>query len=137
MGCSRHPDAAVHRGFCAACLFEEALAPEEPAAAPIPSFTIQVPLGEGPSGVVFLVRTHEPAGGLLRLKTSRSNAPEAFVERFLALPPASVRAAKRLSARAFDLELDAFRAEMEAAFEACLASDEHRQAMEAIRARRR
>ena len=64
-------------------------------------------------------------------------ALDALVERFLALPPASVRAAKRLSARAFDLELDAFRAEMEAAFEACLASDEHRQAMEAIRARRR
>ena len=40
-----------------------------------------------------------------------SRALDALVERFLALPPTSVRAAKRLSARAFDLELDAFRAE--------------------------
>lgn len=57
------------------------------------------------------------------------------VEKFLALPPASVRASKRLTARAFDLEFDRFRAEMEAEFARCLHSDEHRQAMQAVRAR--
>jgi serine/threonine protein kinase len=83
--CSRHPDAAVHRGFCPACLFEEALAPAEASVAPIPSFTIQVPLGERPAGAVFLVRTHEPSSRLLRLKTSRTEAPDGFVERFVDL----------------------------------------------------
>ena len=85
LGCSRHPDAGVHRGLCAACLFEEALAPQGAAAAPRSAFTILVPLGEGPTGAVFLVRTHEPSPRLLRLKTSRSQAPEGFLERFLDL----------------------------------------------------
>jgi enoyl-CoA hydratase/carnithine racemase len=58
------------------------------------------------------------------------------VEKLLALPPASVRASKRLVARAFDLEFDAFRREMEAEFTRCLGSEEHRRAMEAIRTRR-
>jgi enoyl-CoA hydratase/carnithine racemase len=54
--------------------------------------------------------------------------------RFLALPPASVRASKRLMARAFDLPFDEFRALMQKEFEGCLASDEHRRAMAALRA---
>jgi enoyl-CoA hydratase/carnithine racemase len=62
-------------------------------------------------------------------------ALEATVERFLALPSASVRASKRLMARAFDLPFEAFRREMEAEFKACLGSDEHRRAMQALRAR--
>jgi enoyl-CoA hydratase/carnithine racemase len=64
-----------------------------------------------------------------------AQALDATVERFLALPPASVRASRRLVARAFDLDFDAFRTEMEARFAACLASDEHRRAMDALRAR--
>jgi enoyl-CoA hydratase/carnithine racemase len=59
------------------------------------------------------------------------------VQKFLALPPASTRASKRLSARAFDLEFDVFRREMQDNFKTCLDSDEHRRAMETVRARRR
>jgi enoyl-CoA hydratase/carnithine racemase len=59
------------------------------------------------------------------------------VARFLALPTASVRASKRLTARAFDMDLDAFRAAMQAEFEVCLASEEHRRAMAALRERAR
>jgi enoyl-CoA hydratase/carnithine racemase len=59
------------------------------------------------------------------------------VARFLAAPRASVAASKRLTAQAFDLEFDAFRAEMQARFAECLASEEHRAAMERLRARRR
>jgi enoyl-CoA hydratase/carnithine racemase len=59
------------------------------------------------------------------------------VQKFLALPPASARAGKQLAARAFDLEFDAFRREMQDHFKTCLDSDEHRRAMELIRARRR
>jgi enoyl-CoA hydratase/carnithine racemase len=58
------------------------------------------------------------------------------VQKLLALPAASVRASKRLTARAFDMEFDLFRREMEAEFKACLGSDEHRRAMEDIRAGR-
>jgi enoyl-CoA hydratase/carnithine racemase len=58
------------------------------------------------------------------------------VQKLLALPAASVRASKRLTARAFDMEFDLFRREMEAEFKECLGSDEHRRAMEDIRARR-
>jgi enoyl-CoA hydratase/carnithine racemase len=64
-------------------------------------------------------------------------AVEETVQKFLALPPASARAAKLLTARAFDLEFDAFRREMQEHFKICLDSDEHRRAMELIRARRR
>jgi enoyl-CoA hydratase/carnithine racemase len=60
-------------------------------------------------------------------------ALDALVERFLALPGESVRASKRLIARAFDLDLDTFRRTMETEFKQCLASDDHRRAMEAIR----
>ena len=61
-------------------------------------------------------------------------AVEESVERFLALPATAVAWSKRLMARAFDLEFDAFRREMEAGFRECLASPEHRAAMDAIRA---
>ena len=58
------------------------------------------------------------------------------VQKFLALPPASARAGKRLTARAFDLDFDVFRGEMQEDFRMCLESHEHRHAMQAIRARR-
>jgi len=61
---------------------------------------------------------------------------DATVQKLLALPPASVRASKRLTARAFDLSFDDFRREMQAEFKICLDSEEHRAAMEAIRSRR-
>jgi enoyl-CoA hydratase/carnithine racemase len=57
-----------------------------------------------------------------------------FVACFLALPATSVAWSKRLLARAFDLDFDAFRREMEAGFRECLASPEHRAAMADIRA---
>jgi len=56
------------------------------------------------------------------------------VARFLAAPRASVAASKRLTAQAFDLGFEAFRTEMQARFAECLASDEHRAAMERLRA---
>jgi enoyl-CoA hydratase/carnithine racemase len=60
---------------------------------------------------------------------------DATVHKLLALPPASVRASKRLTARAFDLAFDEFRRQMQAEFKICLDSDEHRAAKEAIRSR--
>ena len=65
------------------------------------------------------------------------HALDETVQKLVALPAASVRASKRLTARAFDLDFDAFRREMEAQFKICLDSDEHRRAMAAIRDRRR
>ncbi|MGH7374753.1 MAG: enoyl-CoA hydratase/isomerase family protein [Candidatus Rokuibacteriota bacterium] len=62
-------------------------------------------------------------------------AVDECIERFLALPATSVRVSKRLMARAFDLEFDAFRREMEAGLRDCLASPEHRAAMDEIRHR--
>lgn len=64
-----------------------------------------------------------------------SRAVDECLERFLALPATSVRVSKRLLARAFDLEFDAFRREMEAGLRDCLASAEHRAAMDEIRHR--
>ncbi len=64
-------------------------------------------------------------------------AVEETVDKLLALPPASARASKALAGRAFDTEFDAFRREMERRLAECLASDEHRRAMEAIRRQRR
>jgi len=63
-----------------------------------------------------------------------ARAVEECVERFLALPSTSVAWSKRLMARAFDLEFDQFRREMEAGFRECLDSAEHRAAMDDIRA---
>jgi enoyl-CoA hydratase/carnithine racemase len=62
-------------------------------------------------------------------------AVEETVATLAVLPPASVRASKRLLARAFDLPFDDFRALMQKEFEGCLASEEHRRAMEALRPR--
>ncbi len=56
---------------------------------------------------------------------------------FLALPFASARASKALTARAFNLDFDTFRGRMQEQFKLCLDSDEHRRAMAAIRRRRR
>jgi enoyl-CoA hydratase/carnithine racemase len=61
-------------------------------------------------------------------------AVEETVERFLALPRTAVTWSKRLMAQAFDLDFDAFRAQMEAGFRECLASPEHAAAMDEIRA---
>ncbi|HEX7786259.1 MAG TPA: enoyl-CoA hydratase/isomerase family protein [Methylomirabilota bacterium] len=66
-----------------------------------------------------------------------ARAVDDCVERFLALPRTSVAWSKRLMARAFDLDFDTFRREMETGFAECLASSEHRAAMDAIRRRRR
>ena len=66
-----------------------------------------------------------------------ASALDATGERFLALPPTSARASKHLTTRAFDMDFDAFRAEMQAHFEVCLASDEHRRAMAALGTRSR
>ena len=63
-----------------------------------------------------------------------ADALDAVVQRFLALPQESVRASKRLTARAFDADFETFRREMEAEFRRCLASDDHRRAMEALAA---
>ncbi len=62
-------------------------------------------------------------------------AVDECIERFLALPTTSVRVSKWLMARAFDLPFDAFRREMEAGLRDCLASPEHRAAMDEIRHR--
>jgi enoyl-CoA hydratase/carnithine racemase len=62
---------------------------------------------------------------------------EETVERFLALPPASARASKALTSRAFDLDFDTFRREMQERFATCLGSEEHRRAMAAVRSRGR
>jgi enoyl-CoA hydratase/carnithine racemase len=60
-------------------------------------------------------------------------AVEECVERFLALPATSVAWSKRLLAGAFDLEFDPFRKKMEEGLRDCLASAEHRAAMDEIR----
>jgi len=58
------------------------------------------------------------------------------VERFLAVPPSSARACKRLLRRAFDLGFDEFLDAMRAELRGCLASEDHREAMAAIRRER-
>jgi enoyl-CoA hydratase/carnithine racemase len=58
------------------------------------------------------------------------------VQTLLSLPGTSTRVSKRLVRKALDLDFAAFRREMETGFQTCLASEEHRTAMEAIRARR-
>ena len=66
-----------------------------------------------------------------------SKALDETVERFLALPPVSVTASKRLSTRAFDLDFETFRQEMNSALAGCFVSDEHQQAMANIRSKKR
>jgi enoyl-CoA hydratase/carnithine racemase len=63
-----------------------------------------------------------------------ARAVEECVERFLRLPATSVAWSKRLMARAFDLDFDQFRREMEAGFRECLDSADHRAAMDDLRA---
>jgi enoyl-CoA hydratase/carnithine racemase len=63
-------------------------------------------------------------------------ALDATVETFLALPPASALASKRLVTAAFDLDAETFRKEMQTSFAGCLESEEHRHAMAEIRARK-
>ncbi len=64
-----------------------------------------------------------------------SSELEAMVRRGLELPAASLAASKQLLADAFDRDVAAFRAKMEARFRECLASEEHRAAMDQIRKR--
>jgi enoyl-CoA hydratase/carnithine racemase len=66
-----------------------------------------------------------------------AKALDETVERFLVLPPVSMTASKRLSTRAFDLDFETFRGEMNRALAGCFESDEHRRAMEEIRARKK
>jgi len=66
-----------------------------------------------------------------------ARAVEECVERFLTLPRTSVAWSKRLMACAFDLDFDSFRRQMEAGFAECLASPEHRAAMDDARRRLR
>jgi enoyl-CoA hydratase/carnithine racemase len=111
----------------------------------IPSMALyRLPRMIGAARARELILTGEPisaarAGeyGLVDRVVSGADFPRAVeesVERFLALPATSVGWSKRLLARAFDLEFDAFRREMEAGFRECLASPEHRAAMDGIRA---
>ena len=88
------------------------------------------PIGARQAEHYGLVNRVVPAAGF-------AAALDDTVARFLALPATSVRASKRLTARAFDMDFDAFRAEMQAQFEVCLASEEHRRAMAAVRSRPR
>ncbi len=69
--------------------------------------------------------------------TDFSKALDETVERFLALPPVSVTASKRLSTRAFDLDFETFREEMNTALVGCFESDEHQRAMAHIRSKKR
>src|SRR4029077_2553565 len=66
-----------------------------------------------------------------------SKALEEITEKFLALPPVSVTASKRLSTSAFDLDFETFRREMNTALAGCFASDEHQRAMANIRSKKR
>jgi enoyl-CoA hydratase/carnithine racemase len=77
-----------------------------------------------------LVNRTVPAADFLRVL-------DETIERFLALPSRSARASKLLTARAFDMDPDAFRGAMQTQLQACLDSDEHRRAMAAFRSRER
>jgi hypothetical protein len=91
-GCERHPRAALHRGFCAACLVEEALAPApDPPPQLMARFTIRLPLGATDASSVFLATGEWPWRRLLRLKTWRHRAPVDFARRFAALQSALER----------------------------------------------
>jgi serine/threonine protein kinase len=87
--CRRHPRAAAHHGFCAACLLEGALDPEAAGSAEaVRRFTIHLPLGAREGASVFLVTAEWPWRRLLRLKTWRHPAPPDFPRRFVALQTA-------------------------------------------------
>jgi enoyl-CoA hydratase/carnithine racemase len=78
--------------------------------------------------------------GLVNRAMPAADFPKALdetIERFLALPPVSVTASKRLSTRAFDLDFETFRREMNTALAGCFASDEHQRAMANIRSKKR
>jgi len=78
--------------------------------------------------------------GLVNRAVPPADFPKALdetIDRFLALPPVSVRASKRLSTRAFDLDFETFREEMNAALVGCFESDEHQRAMANIRSKKR
>src|SRR3989442_11745007 len=78
--------------------------------------------------------------GLVNRAVPPADFPKALdetIDRFLALPPVSVRASKRLSTRAFDLDFETFREEMNAALVGCFESDEHQRAMADIRSKKR
>jgi len=68
--------------------------------------------------------------------TEFARAVDEMTAHFLALPSTTVIASKRLMRRAFDLSLDEFRREMNAAFATLLDSDDFRAAMAALRERR-
>jgi enoyl-CoA hydratase/carnithine racemase len=78
--------------------------------------------------------------GLVNRAVPAADFPKALdetIERFLALPPVSVTASKRLSTRAFDLDFETFRQDMNTALAGCFASDEHQRAMANIRSKKR
>ena len=78
--------------------------------------------------------------GLVNRAVPAADFPKALdetIERFLALPPLSATASKRLSTRAFDLDFETFRREMNGALAGCFASDEHQRAMANIRSKKR
>lgn len=74
--------------------------------------------------------------GLVNRVVPAADFPRALdetIETFLALPSTSAGVSKRLTPVAFDVPFDEFRARMQAGLAACLASDEHRAAMDAFR----
>jgi len=78
--------------------------------------------------------------GLVNRAVPPADFPKALdetIDRFTRLPPVSVRASKRLSTRAFDLDFETFREEMNAALVGCFESDEHQRAMANIRSKKR
>jgi enoyl-CoA hydratase/carnithine racemase len=78
----------------------------------------------------------EALGLVHRVVPAADFAPEVeqTIARFLALPATAVAWSKRLMARAFDLDFDAFRRQMETGLRECLDSAEHQAAMDEIRA---
>ena len=83
MACLRHPSAASHHQYCAACLLQQALAPADAVGSiSIEALEVQIPLGRSASASVFLARSENGDSGLLRLKIWHAPAPPDFLERF-------------------------------------------------------